>query len=203
MNLKEFLKPEKRKFILPTILIIMFFIAVYFFYYASSFMEATIFNCENLALIQEYNTAIEKNDTVSANLTFEKIKTRTEMLAPKVNETLKIQQYAEFFVPAFLFIGKIDLLFPWSCEFFSYQYGNICRFYISEENFNCFTNFLTNQQNLTQGLVFFTFGEPKIPSYVPLSALDIFLNVFILFVDGYLISCLIVFGYDKFRGRRK
>lgn len=190
MSVKEFLKPEWKKFILPIVLTIIFFFTTSVFYSLGSIMDK--YGCEMVLLIEEQLTNMEKNDTLAFNQTAEKGRLLFQNMQ---TDTEQIQVHFESIEPVIHSISTIDPIFPVPCETISEIQGNVCEFYMSEETYNCFESFVSEDS----GVMMDIFGETEKIEYKKASAITLGLNVLLLFVEGYLISSAILFIYRKIR----
>ncbi len=190
MSLKEFLKPEWKKIILPVIFISIFIILIKFSYDTASLFDK--YMCEMLSVAKQRQVYIEQNNTEA----LEEIEIQSENLSNNFrsevekNRLLKLAD-EEFFFHTFMSMKKINPLLPFPCEhnIMDLRYKH-CRFYINEEAYNCFINF-TSFEN-----IIFGFNKEMI-EYKKVSFFDISSNILILFIEGYLVSCLILFCYRK------
>jgi len=197
MNWKEFLKPEWKKIILPSILILIFIILIKFSYDTASLFDKYL--CEIFSVAKQKQVYIEQNNTKA----LEDIEIRLENLSNNFrievekNRLLKLAD-EEFFFHAFMNMKKINPLLPFPCEhnIVDLRYKH-CRFYINEETYDCLANF-TSPKN-----IIFGFYKKEMREYKKVSFFDISLNILILFIEGYLISCLILFCYRKIIRRVK
>ncbi len=192
MNLKEFLKFEWKKLIIPFILIGIFTIFIIWFISVSK--PAEKYPCEMRELWVDAWYYQHRNDTLNYEKTARKL------------EDMKIKMDEEMDSSAFLFgiddfgiqtsIRKIDPIFPLPCSFLENKMGRPyygCRYYMSEQSVMCMYN-ISGQVHKIEDLAKLP-SEP--PKYRKLSFFNISLNVLILFIEGYLFSCLIIWTCNK------
>ncbi len=184
MGIKEFLKPEWKKFVLPVIFVTLFLVAINAFYSYGSVIDKH--GCETISLYKELQDNINKNDTVVINQTMAK------WLAMSQNMERDILRF-EVIVPVFTFLNTIDPVFTLPCEVI----GSNCEFYINEDTYKCFFGMKDNN-------TFLSLAEP--PEYKKASIATFSLNILILFAEGYLLSAVVLFGWrrtKKTRTRKK
>ena len=180
--MRDFLKPEWKKFILPIILIILFFVVINAFYTSGSVMDK--YGCEAVSLIQEQQANIKQNNTLAINQTV----SRMRFLSQNIQNDMRQIQNIE---PIFNFVKTIDPFIPVPCEAMQ---GNVCEFYINKDTYNCFINLKSEK---TTGINIL--AEPEINEYRVVSLPYLGLNVLLVFIEGYLISLIILFVYQKIK----
>jgi hypothetical protein len=189
MKWKEFLKPRWEKFILPILFIIIFLFVINFFFSFGSTLDK--YTCQIISLAKDLQTLGEKNQTLAFNNTLNEFMSLFQNMQNDMNQTE--QEHIE---PLFNFIKVIDPVIPVPCEGMSdytcqYYPCHTCQYYISKETYNCIINIMNGN--------FSWIGQSTITEYKKVSFITIGLNALVLFAEGYLLSCLIVFGYSKFK----
>lgn len=181
IDIKEFLKPEISKFIVPIILLLAFTFFVYSF--DNILKKIETLPCESLTLMKELDAARKNNDT-------EKI-TEVGQKETKLMEKYNLENFKLPFSQGNIFyklITKIDLMFPLPCEILPEKN---CKNYNNKESFEC----------TIESRKYNPFSEIDIievqNNYNPLTIFDIIINIFVLFFEGYLLSCLIIWFYRK------
>lgn len=201
-TIKEFLKFEKKKLILPVILILPFFVLVNSFYTLSSVQDEYL--CESTYLNEELIIYYNQNNTLAYNQTVEKLDNIRENMAEfeKSNIYLRDKKIIErLFFP----MNKINPLFPVPCEWgISPVYGRqTCVYYLNEKSYNCLKEFLSflNQNEDPYTSTYTSILSTSLPDYKQISAFILTLNILVLFVEGYLISCLILFIHRTIKNK--
>ena len=177
MSIKELLKPEWKKFILPVAFIILFFVAINSFYYVGSSFDK--YGCDQVSLSKELQSNLRENNTLAYNQTWNKLRSLSENWSYEIMHTRNVRIISDF-------VKMIDPIIPVPCEF-GVGAGVICEIYMNEETYNCFNS----QGDATM----FPF-EPK---YKKASAVTFGFNVLLLFAEGYLISSVVLFAYREMR----
>lgn len=185
MRVKEFLKPEWKKFVLPVVFIVFFLIIVGSFYYIGSVLDK--YGCQTASLITEASEYGSENE-LKFNQTFEEL----GLISQNMQTDLEA---VETLFPILNFFLIIDPIFPVPCTFMAgfMHVTGLCEYYISEETYNCFGTVNPDFSSFFEG--------PKIKEYQPASLTAFGLNILLLFVEGYLISAVVLFIYRKIRGR--
>ena len=173
--MKEFLRFEWKKTILPFILILLFFYALSVIYPVVKQMDDYV--CEVISLNTEITKAISANDTLSAKVAAEKIKVLMEKngVEKRMDQIDKNEWLMNMLV--------YDPLFPLPCEFSSAKF---CRYYVSKETYDCFSNIEMPENSLF---------ALRMTEYVSFSVWDVLINTLFLFTAGYLISSSALSGY--------
>ncbi|MBT3720674.1 hypothetical protein HN789_02195 [archaeon] len=172
--MKEFLKPNWKKFLLPIFLIVCFFVLVkYYFYYAIIVDEHTPTLINFIDEIEEYR---KLNDSRSMNKTGKNIE--NYVTQNKIKEKFSKLQDIEFLA---VFLPMINPFMPQPCEF---RFSTFCKYYIDETTYN-----LIESRGSFAGASLFDYEKKE---YVQISYFDIFFNTIILFAEGYLFSCLVI-----------
>lgn len=188
MSIKEFIKPEWKKFILPIVFIIFFLILINTFYFWGSVVDK--YGCELISLEEEYIINIKQNNTLTINQSINKIESLPS---------------AYQIYPIFIFLQTIDPIIPVPCGFFIR--GNIiCEYYITEDTYSCIKNKgLEIEKTLgSLGSLIFKLSFPMFnvtSEYKKASIITQTLNILLLFIEGYLISSVILFAYRRLRKR--
>lgn len=185
MGIGSFLRPEWKKFILPIVFIILFIVMISSFYYTASVLDK--YGCEVASLYERLDTYREQNDTSGITQTVDAL----ESLSQNYKNDMKI---TEGVGPVLSIVLAIDPIVPVPCEFMvSGLTLTPCQFYASEETYNCMKGSI--------GGTISVFAEPEIKEYKGVSVATLGLNVLLLFVEGYLISAVVLFIYRKIRSR--
>ncbi len=188
MCFKELLRPEWKKFVLPIIFIILFLFTISTFYSVASVMDKYV--CDIASLFQQQEDSFKQKDMVAFNQTVEEMNTlREEMM----NELKNIDKLEE---PSFLslrVIISIDPFFPMSC---SYVTTDFCKFYISKESYDCSRDIASKSFALPP-------IELKLKEYQRVSLAILGLHGLILFLEGYLISAVVLFSWRKLRKKMR
>jgi len=176
MGIKEFLKPEWKRLLVPFVLLILFLFTLNVFFSIGSVADR--YWCQMKDVMTE--KILSQNNTED----IENLNIELENLLFKIQNETK-----EFKSPVIIsiigFVGFIDPFLPVSYEI-NRDFPNkfVYRYYISEQTYNCLTNELT--------------GLPKTEEYTPVSSVDIGINIAFLLVVGYLFFCLILWN-KKYR----
>lgn len=187
MNWKEFLRPEWKKFILPIILIAIFiFVINYLFFLGSTFDK---YICQLTSLVNNLQTLRENNQTLAYNQTLDEARSLVKSLQ---NDVTSRGGNTKLFLDSVKTIKTIDPFVPVPCEIMP---SHLCQYYLNKESYDCIIN-----ANVSSP--FIILGTPNIPEYNKVSFITIGLNILFLFVEGYLISCLIALGYNKFKKKK-
>ena len=138
-----------------------------------------------VSLIQKGQTYTRENNTLAAEQTLNSFKSLSENMQKGIKPVQDLQ-------PLFSFLMTMDPPMPVPCEF---TIGDICEFYMNEETNDCFMSLRSG--NI--GGLFGFFAEPKITEYRGTSFVSFGANIFVLFVEGYLLSSVILFAYRRIR----
>lgn len=177
MSIEKFLKPEWKKLILPIAFIILLAVTIDSFYYLGSVTDK--YGCNLVFLFEDYQNAFEENNSLVMNQTYTIMTYMFENMTSEINRIQNVMFISSF-------VMAIDPITPVPCEFIS---GNGCEFYTNEETYNCF-------KNLTAEPGFLPFNEA---GYKKASLVTLGLNFLLLFIEGYLISSVILFAYRKMK----
>ncbi|MFH1501121.1 MAG: hypothetical protein ABIE22_04225 [archaeon] len=184
MRLKDFLRPSVGKLILPVIIIV--FLLVLFFMSKSvipflgevSCMMVD-FNEQSILLGGQNNTGLLDQKALEFSETIEE--RRSEIGEIKLAFVLFSNQI----------IGRVDPLYPVPCSILS---SGFCGFYISQEGYNCLLTLFSDVKSMDS---LFSLGEIK--DYRSVSYLALVMNLLLIFIIFYLISCLVAFIYNEMR----
>jgi hypothetical protein len=185
----EFLKFDWRKLILPAVFIALFVLTLNVFFSYGHLMDN--FVCRFSTLVNKLSSDLSRNDTTSANQTIDSLRSLTGEISPTLNN---LNSGINLFAP--LIVEKLNPLSPTPCEFarnFNSEY--FCANYVSIQTFAC-------EKNLSQPFLL-SIVQYNPVEYRQVSYLVIGLNLLFLFIEGYLISCLIISGYDFLKFRKK
>lgn len=190
MGMKEFLKPEWKKFILPIALIVLFLVMIVSFHLYSSVMNK--YFCGTISLFQELEATMKQNDSLAYERAFNKT-----VASPFFTEGQNYDELVRGAAYISIFIRTIDPFMSLPCEY-KYDYYNFlvndfCEYYINKETYNCCAS-LPESSNISC----FDTAKP----YKGVSLVTQGLNVLLLFLEGYLISCVALFAYRKV-GKKK
>lgn len=183
MCFKELLRPEWKKFVLPIIFIILFLFTISTFYSVASVMDKYV--CSLTDLIKEQHTAFENNDTVTINETQKKINETFQVIGPEFKQL-------EDFWPVVEFIKFINPITPIPCEL---SLSDFCMFYTNEDTYNCFKS--------TEPPTSLSIIELEVKPYKKVSISAFALSIMILFLEGYLISAVVLFSWRKLRKKMR
>lgn len=196
MDIREVLEPEWKKFILPLVLIILFSFVINTFYSISSITNK--YGCEIVSLVQEQNDNIKQNNTLAFNETVKKsisLIQRMQNDADYLELNKNEKKNKVFFEPVYSFLNVIDPALPVPCEL---QNTRFCEYYVNKQTYDCTIRMIGQNETggLNQAVIF-----EKIPmkDYTKSSIINLGSNVLLLFVEGYLVSSLILFAYRKIR----
>jgi len=199
MGLKEFLKPEWRKFVLPAIFIIFLVISLSSFYALDAIFDD--FLCDQIEIAEEFRNYAEENEGQAGSLEFNKtIEVFTERMKlnnEKPAERMKaIVGMNYILIPAWSIIA-IDPFLPLP----TYLYDApkritiipervIHELYISRKTYDCVKSL--------DGV----FREMNEHEYMQVSIFTLIFNFLFLFIEGYLLSAVVLFVYRKIRHRK-
>ena len=208
MSVKEYLSFEFKKFVVPIILIIIFLFAIGTFYVNGKTNDEYMCKILSISANSKFliNTTATKNG-VNYSEALESLIGTPEMkeyqtVADKFMKERKSKMLSYpgfrsldpleklFVVPFYNVLFNINPFIPVPCEELRNGYSGksyICKFYISEETYDCIkeavpgTNLLPYSKSFMMNLVY------------------ILLNVGVLIIEGYLFSAAILFLYRYFR----
>ncbi len=187
-DIKYFLKPHWKKFILPLIFVILFLVLVSSFQALGFFLDK--YSCESETLYSQLDQNRKANDTVAENATKEQIKNlivRMQQDAPQGGIVNIISLYT---------IGVVDPLIPFPCLMISGESG-FCQFYVNQTTHACMVESIKNvkvedfNNTALQNVKFEV--KPHTPQSLPL----FIANIIVLMVEGYLISVAIQIFFVK------
>jgi len=182
MNIREFLRPEWRKLILPAVFIILFLVLISIFY---SFVPVqNEYGCDYALVIREMNSYYDENRTDEA--TIEQIEIKYRALRDKMFGGLDLGGY----FPIYITILTLDPFIPLPCEYPEYTAFSLtkyfCEHYFNKETFNCYYNTTPSIFGIDEQKAALSMGY-KGPSFT-----SVVINILILFIEGYLISSVIL-----------
>ena len=192
-ELKHFLKPHWKKFILPIIFVILFLVLVGNFQALGTFLDK--YTCDSEALYTQLDQHRRANNTEGINATTNQIKGLIQKMqqdAPQSNLIPIISLYT---------IGVINPLIPFPCLMISGESG-FCQFYVNQTTHACMVQSINNTKiedfnnTALQNIRFET--KPYTPISTPIFAV----NIIVLIVEGYLISVLIQIVYTKQKNKK-
>ncbi len=193
MEIKAFLRPEWKKMILPLIFILIFMFLIYSSYTIASIGDDYICEyCEFTDIIYDIHN-IDQNDTLTINQTVTKIENLSNNFKQDIEKKEIISTYGLIFIGPMMIINPI---YPGPCELGdSLLNTDFCVYYTSEESYNCL-------DDLSEKIEKFSENSPIImmisfPEYKQLSIFNIVANLIFLFIEGYLISSIILLIYRK------
>jgi len=194
MELKEFLKPEWKKFALPLALLVLFFFLENA-YGAFGSAEDNVY-CPASQFMKNMEVAKSQNDTVGMQKIIDNAR-------PLQKDFTEFMQNAEKIKSNTIVDGALrmaDPFLPSPCEL---SIRRPCIFYMNETSYNCIREAASVTSNVPEfalGLVGgFGDSDNNLPSYKTLSYNDVIFNALFLATEGYLISCLIFLAYTKLR----
>lgn len=214
--IKDFLKPDWRKLILPVVFIVLFMYTLSFFHAMGLIGDK--YNCEHLRLLAELNEADLRNDMEAFNETLHRLWLIEDQFSAEL--TAVMHSNREINVPVFITISVIDPILPVPRLLQgSWDYPKPSVDYMSIETYDCMLAEINRIKNTSGGL--YTGGRLYIPGrcsyldcvssetvyylekidYHPPSNLLISANIILLFLEGYLLSCIIYSIYGKLRNR--
>ena len=176
MTIKDFFKPEWKKFILPIIIIILFLVTIKSFYSIGDVMDKYI--CKMLYLSQEKQDYLRRDNILAANQTYNQ-----KLLPLYKNLTDDLDKIRDK-EPLINFFYTINPVIPMPCR--AYLPEKSCKFYINEETYRCRT-----AAGSYKGT-----GESPMPYRKP-TLFNFGLNILLLFFEGYIISSIILGIFRK------
>ena len=184
MDWKNFLKPERKKLILPIIFVL---ISVYVFSASSSAVAVfDKYTCRMADESKQYILAEKENNTQKMAFLNESAQNIVKEINSEINKRSAVGLRETAF-----FISTIDPVFPFPCEL---SQSPICAIYLNRQSYNCmadlanFTKSSIGNKTIADSIQIREFSEPTI-SFV--------LNAVFLFFEGYLLSCLIILFLRK------
>lgn len=180
-TVKEFFKPELKKFIIPLIFFVIFVLLLNTFYSFGKFTdEITCEMSQNVIKVEEYRRNNDTESLQKMEAVFEGYNKNTDFNS--IRETIQISY------PFIKFLSIMDPFLPVPCELIA---DKNCRYYSSRQSYDC----LTRMQEET-GLNSIISVESK--QYTKISVLNIIINSIILIIVGYIISSIMLFTLRKF-----
>jgi hypothetical protein len=189
MGIKSFLKPDWKKFILPAVFIALFLVLLNSFYNMGHIGDK--YMCDVYSAGKQLQIYREQNNTFGFDQTEQRL----------LSISISIQKESESFKPIWFkpvwdFTTLVSPIVPAPCEFLGSY--NVCEFYINETTYTCMVG-----QHLPLPVVYVSsILESGQYEYNRASALMPALNILLLFAEGYLISCAVLFGYEKIRKKK-
>ncbi len=211
MKIKEFLKPELKKIILPLALIFFFSIIISNFYHYGHVEDK--YDCELISLGNEYHLLqdkrqenIKKNDTIAINQSTNDMKVTLQKLSNNLQK-MSEEKYSliiniKDIKPVVWLIKSLDPILPVSCSLtvddFCEDPTNSCHESIMSPIDNCRHYYSKNTHDcLYSNADFVLFAE----EYRKISINILILNIILLFIEGYLISSMVLFAYRKVKNK--
>jgi hypothetical protein len=180
MKIKQLLKPEWKKILLPAIFLLLFAYLIINF----AGIGAAIDN-HAVDTVQFLDVLLAQ--TQSQNLTFSEILERVNTFFQPLREEIARHTGPEV-MTTLNFIRTLDPFLPVPCET---TRSPSCRYYIQKPNYE-----LLYSRGIPQ-LLLAVAAPPELFSHP--TPFDYTVNVALLIVEGYLISCIIFFIYRKTR----
>ena len=187
-TIKDFLKPEWKKFIIPAVLIGLFFYLLSFFYYWGSIEDGLI--CELLPVALKNYEAGKINDTKALEETQKRIEALFE-------EKVWSKQWPDYYystgLPLTYLMVKINPFTPLPCSL--QEHNTIvlqCVSYSNSETRDCMNTWIDriyDKEDIDK-----EYRELNPPSIIQLLA-----NILYLFSLGYLLSCLMTSAWNIIR----
>ncbi|MGV8162209.1 MAG: hypothetical protein ACP5N2_02630 [Candidatus Nanoarchaeia archaeon] len=228
MSLKEFLKPEWKKFVLPVLLVLMFIFVLFPFYSIGSFNNDVA--CEVYPKILDLSKNLQEINSgfvewESGTYSEEELRIKTKQEEQRLIEeyqkdpvvidaTAKAQKRELAFTllednPVFDFIDDINPLTFESCEYIgahsNFEEHKNCKFYMNENTYFCLKSLRQQYQTeneQSEGTTIFDALNLN-EEYKKFTILDIFINTIYLIILGYLVSALILFCFRTLESARK
>ncbi len=206
MDLKEFLRFEKKKMILPIIFLAMLLYTIFMFQSMGYYSDKSSFHM--IEYLEERNEILERyNALKDNNASIEDLKKTENILEQKRDTYINItdglyEQYDKALILSddqrnkiFHYSRTINPFLPVSCMYISNK-NQYCRHYISKDTYDILYGFLedSKKENKTASVLL---SEPDIESFKPITNTTIILNALFVIIEGYLISCIILFGLRK------
>jgi len=201
MKASEFFRFEKKKLILPIILVallILFSASAY-----SAFDTVTKLFCQILDYQARWNEALKKNDTELIEMT--KIEIERQMKEINPERYPSIITYSMFLPLEHL--SYIDPFFPVSC--FEVPSGLFCQDFLRPEFYECAREYeksAENAESFSNDLTLDFIINIKRENSIITAPFSFFywvlvLNILIMFVIGYILSCVLISAYRKIKVR--
>lgn len=177
----KLLKPSLSNMILPLILIVMYIIVSNYMYSYSGIGDK--YMCDIIELGEKTKEYGLQNNSLYNQ-------TRDEMLKMSDEWQSKMPDSSGVFIFMGGFLENINPFFPTPCTMTDNK--NYCRYYISRKSYDCIKNI-----------------EPSgvlTPDIKPYKKVNIFHHLFamsILFLEGYIVSVLLVLLYNIIKNRSK
>ena len=171
MDMKQILRPEWKKFVLPVIFLIMFAYSL-----SSFFVVGTILDNHSPEIVLFLTNLVDETD--EQNLTIGEVVRRVHDFFDPISQELEQFRSTAGITAA---LKTINPLLPVPCELSDSPY---CRYYMSKE----FYDGLYETQVARVLLV--TALPPE--KYTQPSAGDYILNIIILIIEGYIISAIVL-----------
>ncbi len=185
MGIKEFLKPEWKKFVLSIILIMSYLVLLSNFYSYGAAIDTFIQEQESFS--QELKSAQEQNNT----LLIEQLNKRGLELRKSINPAMLNLEKIEFI---YVFIEKIDPFLNVPCELVR---KSSCEHYGNKKTYDSSVALMSITSD------FNIFEKPDIIEYRKASVFTALFNVVILFIEGYLLSSIILFIFRILKKTKK
>lgn len=176
----SFFEFEWKKIILSLILILLFGYQTYVYISIGNVMNE--YTCENSKYIQDIIQYRNQNNSEM----IKKVSEDFKPTADKFQEDLKKPLGSE---NLFYITSTIYPIFPVPCEIIT---ENFCRYYMNKESFNCMNDMKSGLKSSFSSLF-----ELEEVTYKPVSIWLLAIHFFILFVIGYLISCIILWIFKN------
>ncbi|MBI4173564.1 MAG: hypothetical protein HY519_02480 [Candidatus Aenigmarchaeota archaeon] len=195
-RVKDFVKFEKKKLLLPAIFLLLFAILMYAFQLTGALQDT------HACLVLDKLDAVK--GTEQANLTGKEALAAsvaaqaavTKQLQLAYNDSIRFLVYQPAFQAAALVLKPIDPLLPYPCEF--YPKERYCSYYLAKPAFDCIAAMASVEQPKTRALLAGLFGVAD-RAYTPLPLPLVLANAVWLFALGYLAASLIMAGYNKIK----
>jgi hypothetical protein len=185
--MKEFLRFEEDKLILPIILLVITGIVL-----LNSFQMGEVYDnsmCDFSKNVKTIMVSSQTGDLESYNRAILNLKKFDPM-----NEQIQYLRSFEFLHKA---VKDMNPLFPVSCEISQYNYPLYdCSYYMKKETYECIKQ---NQMNIS----YLSDYSIRDSIYREPEAYIILASGIILFLEGYLISCAIIYIYRKSKNEKK
>ncbi|GEM_PF-2604826 len=181
-DLKYFLKPHWKKFILPLVFVILFLILVSSFQSLGTFLDK--YSCKTETLYKQLDQSKKDNNTQAENQTKKEI---TDLLVKMQQDAPQggIVQLVSLYT-----IGLINPLVPFPCLMISGESG-FCQFYVNETTHNCMVESIKNIKLEDFNNTALKNIRFEVKPYTQSSTPIFIASIVILIVEGYLISVLV------------
>ena len=191
MDIKEFLKPDWKKLILPFILIILYIYIVAFSSRVGQLMDT--YMCDSFSLNRKITEAYQNNETDK----IDQYKEEMNYLSGKMrtaSENLDIDNI----VVIYNFMKFINPVMPLPCELES---TNFCAHYASKETYDCFVDFEDYLKGPSASVTAGLLSPTAMVEYRKSTFFTHVFSIIVLIIEGYLVSALVVFLYKKIKNR--